>query len=562
MNMSDASALRFYKLFGKLASAAADVDTVSDLKLIKELLNEIAPMLRLSRIAVRIYRNPTEERFGRGETIICFDTGIEGNAVHELRSVTKLMSVVAMTVYMDKSEPALSDDEFEKTDLVARTVLAFISRSKCQEMVKELAFYDDDGFRNIRSFFNYLSWKGKPGELNNMSALNYNIRHFSLVNEEFGRNVGDKVLHAHYKHISDMIGEAGMISRLGGDAFVCICQRSVLPELLEYLTEAEVTFDQDGGTVSLTSSVGVFNIPDGYAVRNPNDIMGKIMHAYNIARNGGHQNIVFFDDHLLYERDYAKRIQQHFPEALRNREFHVFYQPKVNINGEMCGAEALCRWFRNGEIVQPIKFIPVLEETSDICKLDFFMLEQVCRHIRKWLDEGREVVRISVNLSRKHMMDSNLLTSIMEIIERYDIPHEYIEIELTETNTDVEFKDLQRIVGGLQKEKIYTSVDDFGIGYSSLNLIRVIPWNVIKVDRSFLPCDEENEDSVCNIMLKHVVSMAKEMGLECIVEGVETPAQLEVLRDNNCELAQGYLFDKPMPVEEFEKRLDMKRYAI
>lgn len=562
MNMSDASALRFYKLFGKLASAAADVDTVSDLKLIKELLNEITPMLRLSRIAVRIYRNPTEERFGRGETIICFDTGIEGNAVHELRSVTKLMSVVVMTVYMDKSEPALSDDEFEKTDLVARTVLAFISRSKCQDMVKELAFYDDDGFRNIRSFFNYLSWKGKPGELNNMSALNYNIRHFSLVNEEFGRNAGDKVLHAHYKHISDMIGEAGMISRLGGDAFVCICQRSVLPELLEYLTEAEVTFDQDGGTVSLTSSVGVFNIPDGYAVRNPNDIMGKIMHAYNIARNGGHQNIVFFDDHLLYERDYAKRIQQHFPEALRNREFHVFYQPKVNINGEMCGAEALCRWFRNGEIVQPIKFIPVLEETSDICKLDFFMLEQVCRHIRKWLDEGREVVRISVNLSRKHMMDSNLLTSIMEIIERYDIPHEYIEIELTETNTDVEFKDLQRIVGGLQKEKIYTSVDDFGIGYSSLNLIRVIPWNVIKVDRSFLPCGEENEDSVCNIMFKHVVSMAKEMGLECIVEGVETPAQLEVLRDNNCELAQGYLFDKPMPVEEFEKRLDMKRYAI
>ena len=562
MNMSDASALQFYKLFGKLASAAADVDTVSDLKLIKELLNEIAPMLRLSRITVHIYRNPTEERFGRGETLICFDTGVEGTAVHELRSVTKLMSVTTMTVYMDKNEPALSDDELEKTDLVARTVLAFISRSKCQDMVEELAFYDDDGFRNIRSFFNYLSWKGKPGELNNMSALNYNIRHFSLVNEEYGRNVGDKVLHAHYKHMSDMIGEAGMIARLGGDAFVCICKRSVLSELLEYLTEAEVPFDQDGGSVSLTSSVGVFNIPDGYAVRNPNDIMGKIMQAYNIARNGGHKNIVFFDDHLLYERDYAKRIQQHFPEALRNREFHVFYQPKVNINGEMCGAEALCRWFRNGEIVQPIKFIPVLEETSDICKLDFFMLEQVCRHIRKWLDEGREVVRISVNLSRKHMMDSNLLSSIMEIIERYDIPHEYIEIELTETNTDVEFKDLQRIVGGLQKEKIYTSVDDFGIGYSSLNLIRVIPWNVIKVDRSFLPCDEENEDSVCNIMFKHVVSMAKEMGLECIVEGVETPAQLEVLRDNNCELAQGYLFDKPMPVEEFEKRLDMKRYAI
>lgn len=562
MNMSDASALRFYKLFGKLASVAADVDTVSDFEHIKELLGGIAPMLRISRITAHIYRNLTEERFGRGETLICYDAGAEGNAVHELRTVTRIMSVTTMTVYMAKDEPALSEDEFEKVDLVAKTVLAFISRSKCQDMVERLAFYDDDGFRNIRSLFSYMSGKGKPGELDGMSAINYNIRHFSLVNEEFGRNVGDKVLHAHYEHISSIIGEKGIISRLGGDAFVCICQQSVLPELLEYLTEAEVPIDQEGGTVSLTSSVGVFNIPDGYAVRNPNDIMGKIMHAYNNARNGGHKNIVYFDEHLLYERDYAKRIQQHFPEALRNGEFQVFYQPKVNINGEMCGAEALCRWFRNGEMVQPVRFIPVLEETSDICKLDFFMLEQVCRHIRKWLDEGREVVRISVNLSRKHMMDSNLLTSIMEIIERYDIPHEYIEIELTETNTDVEFKDLQRIVGGLQKEKIYTSVDDFGIGYSSLNLIRVIPWNVIKVDRSFLPCDEENEDSVCNIMFKHVVSMAKEMGLECIVEGVETPAQLEVLRDNNCDLAQGYLFGKPMPVEEFEKRLDMKKYAI
>jgi EAL domain-containing protein (putative c-di-GMP-specific phosphodiesterase class I) len=290
--------------------------------------------------------------------------------------------------------------------------------------------------------------------------------------------------------------------------------------------------------------------------------MGKIMYAYNTARNGGHTNIIFFDEKMSYEKEYAKRIQQHFTEALRNNEFQVFYQPKVNINGEMCGAEALCRWFRNGEVVQPVKFIPVLEETSDICKLDFYMLEQVCSHIRKWIDEGREVVRVSVNLSRKHMMDVTLLDSIMDIIERYNIPHEYIEIELTETNTDVEFKDLQRIVGGLQKERIYTSVDDFGMGYSSLNLIRVIPWNVIKVDRCFLPCGEGNTDSTCNIMFKHVVSMAKEMGLECIVEGVETSAQLEVLRENDCELAQGYLFDKPMPVEEFEKRLDMKVYAI
>lgn len=126
----------------------------------------------------------------------------------------------------------------------------------------------------------------------------------------------------------------------------------------------------------------------------------------------------------------------------------------------------------------------------------------------------------------------------------------------------MEFKDLRRVVDGLHQQNIYTSVDDFGMGYSSLNLIRVVPWNVLKVDRIFLPLDGEAKDSTRSVMFKHVMAMAKEIGLECIVEGVETPAQLELLRQNDCELAQGYLFDKPLPLEEFEKRLDKKRYPI
>ena len=209
-----------------------------------------------------------------------------------------------------------------------------------------------------------------------------------------------------------------------------------------------------------------------------------------------------------------------------------------------------------------MEFIPILEQTSDICKLDFYMLDLVCCDIRRWLDEGRKAIRVSINLSRKHMMDHRLLDTIMTIIDRHNVPHEYIEIELTETTTDVEFRDLRRVVGGLQDNNICTSVDDFGMGYSSLNLIRVIPWNVLKVDRSFLPLDSEGPDNIRSIMFKHVVSMAKELGLECIVEGVETTAQLGILRENSCELAQGFLFDCPLPVDEFEKRLDMKKYEI
>jgi EAL domain-containing protein (putative c-di-GMP-specific phosphodiesterase class I) len=160
------------------------------------------------------------------------------------------------------------------------------------------------------------------------------------------------------------------------------------------------------------------------------------------------------------------------------------------------------------------------------------------------------------------MTNPDLVKDLMCIIDGHNVPHEYIEIELTETTTDVEFKDLRRVVEDLQHHDIHTSVDDFGMGYSSLNLIRVVPWNVLKVDRIFLPMDGESANSIRSVMFKYVIAMAQELGMECIVEGVETPAQLELLRENGCEEAQGYLFDKALPLEEFEKRLDRICYPI
>lgn len=562
--MTDEMNMRFYELFEKLASATQIVNRKPDIPYIESVLNEISAMFRLSKGVTRFFHDPGDEKRDGGETMISYDLGLEENVpVHTVRFVTRFLSITTMTVYMSPDEPPLSEDDLAKVDLTMRTVLAFISRNRLQDIAEELAFFDDDGFRNIRSFFRYMMWKGQPGGLDKLVSLNYNLRHFSLVNEQFGREGGDKVLHNHYEQVVKLVGSEGLVSRLGGDSFVCFCEKDSLPELLSFLTEAAVPYDDQGNTVMVRCFAGVFVIPEGYAVHSPNDIMGKIIQAYVFARNGDQGQIVYYNDKLVADRERVKHVQQQFPEALKNGEFHVFYQPKVNtVTGEICGGEALCRWFRNGKIIPPMEFIPVLEETSDICKLDFYVLEQVCRNIRKWLDEGRKAVRISVNLSRRHMLNDNLLERIIGIIERYNVPHKYIEIELTETTTDVEFRDLQRVVSGLQQQNIYTSVDDFGMGYSSLNLIRVIPWNVLKVDRSFLPLDNEENSSIRSIMFRHVVAMTKEMGLECIVEGVETRAQLNILKENHCEQAQGFLFDKPLPLEEFEKRLDMKSYSI
>jgi EAL domain-containing protein (putative c-di-GMP-specific phosphodiesterase class I) len=341
------------------------------------------------------------------------------------------------------------------------------------------------------------------------------------------------------------------------------CDNTVLGNVLTYLTEATVLYDRnDGKCINIASTVGVYTISATERIPAPGEIFEKIITAFSAAQSGGKDRVVFYNKSLVVNKEKSMRVQQMFPDALKNEEFKVFYQPKVNIEtGELVGAEALCRWFHDGAIIPPIEFIPMLEETNDICQLDFYMLDHVCRDINRWISEGRKSIRVSVNLSRKHMMNVNLLQTLLKIIDRHNIPHSCIEIELTETTTDVEFNDLKRVVRGLQKVGIYTSVDDFGIGYSSLNLIRELPWNVIKVDRSFLPVENEEKEEINSIMFKYVVAMAKELGIEVIVEGVETEYQLNILKNNNCDLAQGYFFDRPLPVNEFESKMD-KPYPV
>jgi EAL domain-containing protein (putative c-di-GMP-specific phosphodiesterase class I) len=196
-----------------------------------------------------------------------------------------------------------------------------------------------------------------------------------------------------------------------------------------------------------------------------------------------------------------------------------------------------------------------LEESSDICRLDFFILECVCRDIRRWLDKGIEVVRVSVNLSRRHMLNRNLLSDIVRCVDAHGVPHRCLEFELTETTTDVEFNDLRRVVKGLQEFGFSTAVDDYGVGYSSLNLIKTIPWDVVKLDRSILPFTEEHYRGTPGNLLKHIVAIMKEMGLHCVAEGVETEEQLAVLKETECDMIQGFLFYRPMPAETFAERL-------
>lgn len=548
--------MRFNELFKQLASAMTDIEAIN-IPLIESLLVELCVLLRLSKAETFLYNSLEEEKEGKGERLCCYDTG-EGEPVLSFRIVSSIMTVGKIIAYMKPGDPPLSDEERSMLELAMRTTLTFVSRNRFRNVVEMLAFYDDAGYRSLRSLQNHYRKMYGAGLLNSLAVVRYNLRHFSMINRTLGRKSADTAMWNHYKLIEEKAGEDGTVCRLDGDNFIAVCKKEDLDELLACLNQAYVVYnEQEGSTVGISANAGVFVIPDDFVYASYDDIWNRLTHSYMVAMGGKQGQIVFYDETVERSRDKIVRVQQAFGEALRKEEFFAVYQPKVNIKtGRIVGAEALCRWRHNRELVLPGDFIPALEETNDICNLDFYMLSRVCRDIRRWLDEGRDVVRISVNLSRKHMMNPNLLQDVTKIIDAYRIPYRYLEFECTETTTDVEFGVLQRLVNGLQKLGISMAVDDYGVGYSSLNLLRNIPWNVVKVDRSILPLSGDEPGSrQLIVVLKHVVAMLKEIGLECVVEGVETKYQLDLLREMDCDVAQGYFFDRPLLVEDFEKRM-------
>ena len=408
--------MRYYELLDQLVSAMTAAGE-ADVSQIEQILGEIARLFRLCKGVTRLYRSLDEEKEGGGETFCSFDIG-EGEPVAFQRVVTSGMAIATMTVYMQSGIRPLSSEERRRVELIMRLTLSFVCRNRMQRSIEDLAFYDYDGYRNTRSLQNHFMQTERTGRFVGLAVVRYNLRHFTVVNQELGREKANAVLCSHYKTVEELVGTEGIVCRLSGDDFVAVCRKERLEKLLDCLLENRISYGEQ-----------------------------SLLSAYKAAMSGKQDHIVFYDDKLAREREKITHVQQDFIHALRKEEYYPVYQPKVNIRtGKICGAEALCRWCHDGRTVSPGDFIPALEETSDICRLDFYMLDHVCRDIRRWLDAGLPVVRISVNLSRKHMVNRNLLADLVAIIDRNRVPHQFIEFEFTETTTDVEFSDLRRIV--------------------------------------------------------------------------------------------------------------------
>ncbi len=551
----------YYAAFEKLTDLMTSLDDFN-IPEIYLTLSHICKILRVSKGVTSFYQNAEKETLGEGEHFVCYDSGEEHVSVSRMRAVTPAHIVITCEVFQAKGVAPLTEDERRKVEIIQRMMLSYINRSRQEEIIRSLMYYSDDGFYNLRYFYAEIMRLKHEGKLAGRTAFRINLKHFTLVNEQIGMKAGDLVMRRYCQAISKAFHDDGIVCRLGGDNFVALFPTQYLPDVVQCLEGIPIYYDdEDTRRVDVSSIAGIFCITDQDEVDEPGFVMGRIVSAYLIAKREHTKDIIYYSDEFQTRKEKDMLIQKNFRAALQKEEFLVYYQPKVDIvSRELIGAEALCRWYRDGVLIPPMEFIPALERGLDICTLDFYMLDHVCRDLRRWIDAGIAPVRVSVNLSRRHMIDPDLFQHIVGIVDRWQVPHELIEIELTETTTDVEFRDLKRVVTQLQQAGISASVDDFGIGYSSLNLLKQIPWDVLKLDKSILPANEEDVER-SGKMFSHVIAMAHEIGLKCVAEGVETAEQLKMMQDYGCHVAQGFFFDKPLPVQVFETRLTNKSYA-
>ena len=522
-----------------------------------KILEPICKFLRISRISSAVFDSTCDSAIIKSAPHIYYDDGnADSTRVLKFTENNVRACKANYSFMQSKSGQDWSEEEVQQIEAFEKLIYMFCDRSYASTIAKDLSMFDNDLMIYPLTFFlatvKNLIRQGRIGEF---GGVYFNIKHFSSINDRFGRDCATNIMKLFIHGILEKILYEECICRVGGDNFVVLFKKDNLNIIKNYLSGMPITFN-DGETVTVTTTAGYYMIPE--ATESATDVMDRISTAYQLAKSVYKRPFLFYDDEIMQHQTHVKEIEMMFPSAIENEEFKVFYQPKTQLNNyQLAGAEALCRWFRNGKVISPGEFIPVLEGSKAICTLDFYMLDHVCRDIRRWLDEGREAVIVSVNLSRLHLGDEDLLESILRIIDKYKVPHHFIEIELTETTTDVDYKELKKIVYGLREQDISTSVDDFGVGYSSLNLIREMPWNVLKIDKSFLPTqEEENNDPSKVKMLRHIITMSQDLGLECIVEGVETAEQVKLLKDCKCYLAQGFYFDRPLPVKEFEQKLE------
>ncbi|MGP1588180.1 MAG: EAL domain-containing protein [Treponemataceae bacterium] len=454
--------------------------------------------------------------------------------------------VIALVVGKNRTEQKLIEEKKEK-ELYNATFIDKVTGGW------NSTFFNLQAQRIIRS---------KPA--NTLAFITFDIAGFGLIADMYGIDVSDKILKHVHKVISKQCKNGDILCRHANDIFNLVVQTNGNKNIEEhFLFISEELRDMDEFDIFknnerkesfyINLKIGVYNIADR------EESIFKIYDKANIAKKSPqakkvspHLSIGYYSDSEFLQREKEDKVTRKMETSLTNGEFEAWLQPKLDLDSrKITGAEALVRWNAKTEsLLYPEEFIPVMEKNGFITQIDLYVFEEVCKFLRKIIDSNHEPIKISSNFSRDHLKSENFIKRLEEISNKYNIPRKYLEIEITETTIFDNLDTVLNITKEAHDSGFLCSIDDFGSGYSSLNMLTDLPFDVLKLDKSFLG-KTPNLNRNRQYIIKSIIEMGKNLGMHTIVEGVETQEQLVFLKDVGCDSIQGYVVSKPIPMEDF-----------
>lgn len=418
-------------------------------------------------------------------------------------------------------------------------------------VVDYLATYDElTGIYNKQAFYAKTKEMLLDNPDKNFDLLRINIERFKVLNDLFGESTGDKLLRYIGKFLKEINLPLCVSGRLYADNFV-VCYEAGKGDSRRMINTLQMVADSFAINNRTILSFGLYRIDDKTL---PVSVMCDRANMALWKAKGNFKNpYCEYDEKMRQQVLKEQKIINAMEMAIQNKEFTLYLQPKYDIEkGTIIGAEALVRWIslENG-FISPGDFIPVFENNGFVYEVDKFIWEESCRYLRKWLDEGREVHPISVNVSRIDLYAPKLVQHLVNLREKYQLPSQYLELEITESAYTEDPEQIITITRQLREAGFVILMDDFGTGYSSLNMLKDIQIDVLKLDMGFLKSSDYSAKG--GNILTAILKMAESLKMQTIAEGVETKEQVEFLKSIGCKYVQGFYYSKPLPVGEFEK---------
>ena len=404
---------------------------------------------------------------------------------------------------------------------------------------------------------NWEGFKDKAMEYLSLAAdkksilIRANIKDFKLVNQLYGRSRGNDILYSMAGMCREMAGNKGVYGRIMSDHFMILMAEEDFDEDALKRAAQKVVDRQQFGIYKVHIQFGLYPITD--RKEDISIMCDKAQIALKAIESDHPVALNRYRDTMILDRLYSSEVISGFQEALQKDQMSIFLQPQNDKDGRLLSAEALVRWNHPEQgIVPPDRFIRVLENAGLIHELDTYIWEKTVIQLANWTGTVKENLPLSVNISPKDMIYIDIEKTFADLVRKYDVSPSRLNLEITESAVMADPEGCIELVKRLQDRGFKVEIDDFGTGYSSLNLLKDIQANVIKIDRAFLKSIEQEKRS--EIILNHIISMAKELDMSVITEGVETKKQLDMMSDMGCKMFQGFYFSKPIPVIEFEAK--------